>query len=60
MIIWQSGPIRPGGRNGRPEIRRVFVENWSVYGMRKVWHQLRREGFDIARCTVARVMKDMV
>jgi putative transposase len=43
----------------RPEIRRVFEENWSVYGVRKVWRQLRREGFDIARCTVARVMKDM-
>ena len=43
----------------RPEIRRVFEENRSVYGVRKVWHQLRREGFNIARCTVARVMKDM-
>jgi transposase InsO family protein len=43
----------------RPEIRRVFDENWRVYGVRKVWHQLRREGFDVARCTVARVMKDM-
>ncbi len=43
----------------RPEIRRVFEENWSVYGVRKVWHQLRREGVDVARCTVARLMKDM-
>ena len=43
----------------RPEIQRVFDENWSVYGVRKVWHQLRREGFDVARCTVARFMKDM-
>ena len=43
----------------RPEIRRVFEDNWSVYGVRKVWHQLRREGFDVARCTVARLMKDM-
>ena len=43
----------------RSEIRRVFEDNWSVYGLRKVWHQLRREGFDIARCTVARLMKDM-
>src|SRR5690606_33922591 len=43
----------------RPEIRRVFEDNWSVYGLRKVWHQLRREGFDIARCTVARLMKEM-
>jgi transposase InsO family protein len=37
----------------------VFEENWSVYGVRKVWHQLRREGFDVARCAVARLMKDM-
>jgi putative transposase len=33
------------------EIRRVFAENFPVYGMRKVWQQLRREGFDVARCT---------
>lgn len=43
----------------RPEVRRVFEENWGVYGVRKVWWQLFREGFDIARCTVARLMKDM-
>ena len=42
----------------KPEIKRVFEENLSVYGVRKVWHQMRREGFDIARCTVARLMKD--
>ena len=41
----------------RPEIERVFEENLSVYGVRKVWHQMRREGFDIARCTVARLME---
>jgi putative transposase len=27
--------------------------------VRKVWHQMRREGFDIARCTIARLMKDI-
>ena len=43
----------------KPEIKRVFEENLSVYGVRKVWHQMRREGFDIARCTVARLMKDI-
>jgi hypothetical protein len=32
----------------RPEIRRVFEENWRVYGVRKVWRQLGREGFDVA------------
>ena len=41
------------------EIRRVFEENFRVYGVRKVWRQLRREGFDVARCTVARLMRDM-
>lgn len=43
----------------RPEIGRVFEENWRVYGVRKVWHQLDREGFAVARCTVARLMKGM-
>ena len=43
----------------RPEIRRVFEENYRVYGVRKVWRRLRREGFDVARCTVARLMKDL-
>ena len=37
----------------------MFEENWRVYGVRKVWRQLDREGFDVARCTVARLMKDM-
>jgi hypothetical protein len=41
------------------EVRRVFDENFRVYGVRKVWRQLRREGFDVARCTVARLMRDM-
>jgi putative transposase len=31
------------------EIRRVFNENFQVYGVRKVWRQLQREGFDVAR-----------
>ena len=30
-----------------------------VYGVRKVWQQLKREGFDVARCTVLRLMRDM-
>jgi len=41
------------------EIKRVFEENLRVYGVRKVWHQLRREGVPVARCTVARLMRDM-
>lgn len=41
------------------EIRRVFEENFGVYGIRKVWRQLRREGIPVARCTVARLMRRM-
>ncbi|MGO7324451.1 IS3 family transposase [Rhizobium ruizarguesonis] len=41
------------------EIRRVFEQNYRVYGIRKVWRQLKREGFDVARCTVARLMRSM-
>ena len=43
----------------KPEIARVFAENFEVYGARKVWRQLRREGLDIARCTVERLMHGM-
>jgi transposase InsO family protein len=43
----------------RPEIARVFAENFEVYGARKVWRQMMREGFDVARCTVERLMRDM-
>lgn len=39
------------------EIRRVWEENFRVYGVRKVWLQLNREGFEVARCTVARLMR---
>jgi transposase InsO family protein len=42
-----------------PEIARVFEENFRVYGVRKVWRQLKREGHDQARCTVARLMRGM-
>ena len=41
------------------DIQRVFEENFRVYGVRKVWQQLKREGFDVARCTVSRLMRDM-
>jgi putative transposase len=42
-----------------PQISRVFEENFEVYGVRKVWRQLRREGLGVARCTVARLMQSM-
>jgi putative transposase len=43
----------------RPQIQRVYDENFQVYGARKVWLQLNREGFGVARCTVERLMKGM-
>lgn len=43
----------------RGEIQRVWNENFQVYGARKVWRQLQREGIAVARCTVARLMRDM-
>ena len=43
----------------RIEIRRVHEENFRVYGVRKVWRQLLREGIVVARCTVARLMRTM-
>jgi putative transposase len=41
------------------EIARVFDDNFAVYGHRKVWAQLTREGIDVARCTVQRLMRQM-
>jgi putative transposase len=43
----------------RAEIRRVFEANFGVYGVRKLWRQLSREGVSVARCTVARLMRQM-
>ena len=40
-----------------PEIERVWKENFEVYGVKKVWRQMKREDFAIARCTVGRLMK---
>ena len=42
-----------------PQIARVFAENFEVYGARKVCRQLQREGQDVARCTVERLMQSM-
>ena len=39
------------------QIRRIHADNYGVYGARKVWLQLRREGVQVARCTVERLMK---
>lgn len=38
-------------------LQRVFTQHHAVYGARKLWHQLRREGIAVARCTVERLMR---
>ena len=43
----------------KPKIQKVWDDNWKVYGVRKAWRQLRREGVDVTRCTVARLMASM-
>jgi len=63
-VAQRRDPLRLPARARRdlalkPEIARVFAENFAVYGVRKVWRQMRREGFAIARCTVERLMRDM-
>jgi len=39
------------------EIQRVYRENYSVYGARKIWWQLNREGIGVGRCRVERLMR---
>ena len=41
----------------RPLVRRVWESNFGVYGARKVWRQLQREGVEVARCSVERLMR---
>ena len=41
------------------EIERVWDENRRLYGARKIWRQLRREGIEVARCTVERLMRQL-
>jgi transposase InsO family protein len=62
--VLQANPERLSARARRdlelrPEIRRVWDENFRVYGARKVWRQMNREGIKVARCTVARLMRDL-
>jgi putative transposase len=63
-VARRRDPARQSARASRdqalkPEIMRVFTENFGVYGVRKVWRQMRRKGFNIARCTVERLMRDL-
>ena len=60
----QADPSRRSARARRDdalrvEIQRVWDEHHQVYGPRKVWRQLRREGHHVARCTVRRLMRAM-
>ena len=60
----ERGPSRRGRRDEqlKKEIRRVWEDRRKgrrVYGARKVWLQLRREGIEVARCTVERLMKEL-
>ncbi len=60
----KADPDRRSARERRDielsqEIRRVFAANFGVYGVRKVWRQMQREGIVVARCTVARLMRQM-
>jgi putative transposase len=43
----------------KPKIQLVYDDNYQVYGVRKVWRQLKRDGVDVARCTVERLMRAM-
>ena len=42
-----------------PHIQRVWQANFQVYGADKVWRQLQREGIQVARCTVERLMRQL-
>ena len=60
----QTDPTRLPARTQRdrvlrPQIQRVWDENFQVYGVRKVWRQLNREAIEVARCTIERLMRDM-
>jgi putative transposase len=60
----QTNPEKQSDRAKRDtalqaDIGRVFRENFEVYGARKVWRQMRREGSGVARCTVERLMRTM-
>ena len=55
----KSSPRQQRDLELKPKIQKVWDDNWKVYGVRKAWRQLRREGVDVARCTVARLMANM-
>ncbi len=63
-VVRRADPSKASARARRDSllrghVRRVWEENFRVYGVRKVWRQLGREGIAVARCTVARLMRQM-
>ena len=67
---YYESKARDADRSGQPArahcdaqlhepIARVWEENYRMYGVRKVWRQLQREGIAVARCTVARLMPEL-
>src|SRR3546814_7420516 len=43
----------------KQQIKRVHDDSSGLYGTRKVWHQMRREGATVAKCTIERLMRAM-
>jgi putative transposase len=63
-VAQRADPAKASARNKQDQmlmeqIRRVHAANFGVYGARKVWRQLGREGIVVARCTVERLMRQM-
>jgi len=63
-VAVESDPDRASDRakkdvGDRKDVERIYDASSQRYGARKIWHALRREGKDIARCTVERLMKAM-
>ena len=55
----QPSPRRRRDEQLKAEIQRVWEANYGVYGARKVWRQLQRDGVTVARCTVERLMREL-
>jgi putative transposase len=62
--LQQAKPERRAPRSLRDEalrdrIREAWSENFEVYGIRKMWRELKRRGETVARCTVYRLMRQI-
>src|SRR3546814_10184210 len=59
-VLTHSFPtLRSSDLEIREQIKRVHEASFGLYGARKVWHQMRREGIMVAKCTVERLMRAM-